>query len=606
MQPLSERRDGPCPNAAIIPGKAETLGQLGEIKLVLVVDKHDANHWAWKRMMEERHYLRSGKLFGKQLRYLIESSEQGWIGGFGFSSASWRLKERDQRLSWSNGDAVDLERIVCNSRFLILPEFGAPNVASHVMALCMRRLAGDWERRHGIRPRLVETFVDSGRFNGASYRASNWVFLGETRGRGRNDRCHKMPVSRKLIFAYELEKGSLKGPATKSEEGSDWAYEEFQYAKLPNEARRKRLFMVARDFFAKPGASIPVSCEGAAKLKGAYRFLGDAEVEFEGLLSSHARQSLERAKEHKVVLCVQDTTDLNYSSHPAAEGMGYLVSSHGKSGRGFVLHDTVLFTPGGLPLGVLAGDVWVRNEEEAGKKLDRAKKPIEEKESFKWLKSFEAAERARKAHPGTMFISVGDREADIYELFELSRRSGAFFLVRSFQNRITVDGPRVWDGLEKAPLAGVKVIEAPRGKGEKPSSIILEIRFQRVHLSAPPKKKNMAPVEVWAISAREQDPPEGKSPLHWRLFTDVETERFEDACERVDWYAQRFKIEVFHRILKSGCRVEDRRLESYESLKRCLAIDMVVAWRLYYLTMLGRETPDMGCDFFFMNRSKPC
>jgi hypothetical protein len=191
--------------------KIERLEQLGKIDIVLVKNKYDQNHVVWKRMMEERHYLRSGKLFGRQMRYLVESSEQGWIGGFGFSSASWRLKERDERISWSKtGDRVDLDRIVCNSRFLILPEFGVPNVASHVMSQCLRRLAGDWENRYGIRPRIVETFVDSERFTGTCYRASNWIYLGETSGRGRNDRYHEKSVSRKLIFAYEFEKGSLK------------------------------------------------------------------------------------------------------------------------------------------------------------------------------------------------------------------------------------------------------------------------------------------------------------------------------------------------------------------------------------------------------------
>ena len=323
MRPSLETKQDNINCGEIICRKAETLEQLGQIKIILVKNKNDQNHTVWKRMMEDRHYLRSGKLFGRQLRYLVESSEHGWIGGFGFSSASWWLKERDERITWSGSEGgPDLDRIVCNSRFLLLPEFGAPNVASHVMSRCMKELAGDWESKYGIRPRLVETFVDSERFAGTCYRASNWILLGETRGRGRNDRNHESAVSRKLIFVYEFEKGSLKQALPADKSGKDWAEEEFQYANLPNGARKKRLLILARDFFAKPRESIPLSCEGAAKLKGAYRFLGDRKVKFEELLGSHSKQSMERAKEHKVILSVQDTTDLDYSSHPAAKGLG--------------------------------------------------------------------------------------------------------------------------------------------------------------------------------------------------------------------------------------------------------------------------------------------
>ncbi len=608
MQPLMKtEQDASYSSEEASCRKIENLKQLGKIDIVLVKNKYDPNHVVWKRMMEERHYLRSGKLFGRQMRYLVESSEQGWIGGFGFSSASWRLKERDRRIAWSKtGEDVDLDRIVCNSRFLILPEFGVPNAASHVMSQCIRRLAGDWENRYGVRPRIVETFVDSERFTGTCYRASNWIYLGETSGRGRSDRHHEKSVSHKFIFAYELEKGSLKEVLSLDKKEQDWAFEEFQYAQMPNGAKKKRLLTIVRDFYAKPRGSIPSSCEGSAKLKGAYRFFGDSEVKYENILGSHAKQSVERAKGHKVVLSVQDTTDLDYSSHPAAKGLGYLVSGHGKSGSGFVLHDTVLFTTGGLPLGVLDGQIWVRNKEEEGKSQKRAQKPIGEKESYKWLKSFEVTEKAQQKYPGTKFVSVSDRESDIYELFELARRSNSSFLARSFQNRLMDDGFKVWDSIEGEAFAGIKVVSVPRAKGEKSSDVSLEIRFREVNLCAPSNKKNLAAVNLWAISAKEKDPPEGKEALQWNLLTDVRTESFEEACERVDWYTQRFKIEVFHRILKSGCRVEDRRLESYESLKRCLAIDMVVAWRIYYLTMLGRETPDIGCDFFLMNLNRQC
>ena len=609
MQPIVEVEQDIFDSEVSVGVKIDTLSQLGEISFVVVKNKSDPNHKIWKQMMEERHYLRSGKLFGRQLRYLVHSSEYGWIGGLGFSSASWRLKERDSRICISPSGAkraTDLNQMVCNSRFLILPEYGAPNVASHVLGRCMKRLVGDWERRHGVRLQMVETFVDADRFRGTCYRASNWIYLGETCGRGRNDRHHTVSVSRKMIFAYPLERGVLKPVEKLAEPERDWVEEEFQHARLGNRAKQKRLFTLARDFYEKPRESLPVRCGGRGNLKGAYRFFSDKKVSFEAMLGSHSQQSVERAQSHAVILSVQDTTDLDYATHKATEGLGYLVSSFGKSGNGFVLHDTVLFTTSGLALGVLDGQVWVRPEKDEEKARKRASKPIEEKESYKWLKSFEATERAQQKFPGTRFVSVGDREADIYELFELSQRSRSSFLVRSFQDRTTQEGTKVWEDVEAEPIAGIKTVFVSRAKGGKQETVHLAIRFKALQLKAPNRKQEYGGVGLWAISARERDTPEGRDPLEWKLLTDVETGSFEMACERVDWYAQRFKIEVFHRILKSGCRVEARRLESYESLKRCLAIDRVVAWRIFYLTFLGRETPDIGCDFFLKNLSKRC
>lgn len=174
------------------------LRELGEIRLELVSGRDDPKYRIWKELLEEHHYLHSAKLYGQQIKYLLRSSESGWIGAMSFSSSAWRVKARDERLGWDEeGRKRDVRKIVSNSRFLIVPWLRVKNLASHVMSKALKRLSVDWEEAYQTRPVLVETYVDKERYDGACYKASNWEFLGETQGRGRNDRYHQSILSRK-------------------------------------------------------------------------------------------------------------------------------------------------------------------------------------------------------------------------------------------------------------------------------------------------------------------------------------------------------------------------------------------------------------------------
>lgn len=576
--------------------KADNLGVFGEVKIVMVSGVKDPNYVVWREMLEERHYLHSAKLFGQQIKYLVESLNYGWVGALSFGSAAWRLKSRDDRIGWDDETRKkELNKLVCNNRFLILPEFGVKNFASYILSICLKRLPNDWENVYGTRPILVETFVDSEKFSGTCYKASNWTFLGETQGRGRNDRYHENSVSKKYIFAYEFKKGILKSAPQKARE-DDWVVEEFKYAKLPNKAKKDRMISIARDFFSKPASPIPLCCEGQAKQKGAYRFFSDDRVEPEDILSSHIKQTIGRAKEHRVVLSVNDTTSFNLSNQKSTKGLGCLANSQNE--LGYLLHDTVIFTTEGVPLGVLDAQTWARDVKEYGKKHHRKNKPIEEKESVKWLKSLTATSEAQQEAPEVMFVSVGDREADVYELFELAEQLQGNFLVRSSQNRKTAENIKTWDLVEKEKPSGIMKVSVC-GKDKKEREAELEIRFLKVRIPAPQKKRQKGEVILWAISAKEANTPKGEKILHWKLFTNIKVEDFEQACEKVEWYSIRFSIETFHRILKSGRRSEDKRLRTLDRLERCLAIDMITAWRVMYLTMSGRKTPEVKSDFFF-------
>ncbi len=573
----------------------DRLGELGIIEIIHVLNYKDVNFQQWKEMISEQHYLKSHKLFGQQIKYLVKSSIHGWIGALSFGSASWSLKVRDERLGWDEEKRIkERPKLVCNNRFFLMPEYTVPNLASHVLSKSLKRLSYDWKRIYGVSPVLVETFVDNERFSGGCYKASNWEYLGQTQGRGRDDRFHEKSLSKKHIFVYELKKGILGSPLEKEEPNEDWVINEFRNAEMPNKARKKRLISIARDFYNKPSGKIPECCEGEAKVKGAYRFFSDTKIEPDAILSSHVQQTIERSKSEEVVLSVNDTTSFNLSNHSRTEGLGCLSSS--KGALGYLLHDTILFTTKGVPLGVLDSQTWSREVSEHGKSEQRRNKPIEEKESMKWLKSLRAMSEAQKQAPLVKYVSVGDRESDIHELFEEAEELGVNFLARSCQNRRTSQETKVWDLVENSKCAGSMDVRLKDGREVK-----LEIYFQEVTLLPPRDNKSCrGEIQIYAISAKEASSSGKESELCWRLFTNIEVERFEQACEKVEWYSVRFGIETYHMVLKSGRRSEDKRLESVDRLERCLAIDMIIAWRLMYLTMHGRATPEVSSNFFLI------
>lgn len=588
------------------------LRDLGKIDLIPVPGRYSKASHIWNDMMNTYHYLGAGPLCGAQIRYLIQSEVYGLLGGLSFSSATWRLKSRDQWIGWSEAARrLNLQRVVCNSRLLILPTVQVVNLASHILGMSAVRLGDDWFERYGYRPVLLETFVDPKLFRGSCYRGANWQYIGQTAGRKEPYPNGKISGGKKDIYVFPLcrdwqtvlctEPVIALGSKPPPENPQDWAEEEFGAVALYDERLKKRLFMLANDFFDQPSVLIPQTCNGSqAKTKGAYRFLSNKQVDMKTLLKSHVEASIQRIKAHHIVLAVQDTTLLNYTAHPATDGLGPINNKDDNS-VGLVMHDTMAFTVEGTPIGLLNVQCWARDPQQAGKREYRHQLPIEEKESFKWLQSYRAASDVQALCPDTMLVSIGDREADIYELFHEAHQnpSGPKLLVRAERARDRkVEQIHLWDKLLSEPVAGFQDIYVPRKGSRSARTAKLAVRFAEVTLR-PPKTKRLPPVALWAVYACEVDySADVKSPLEWMLLTTVEVSTFEQAVERLQWYTRRWGIEIYHRILKSACRIEDRRLGNADSLKTCLAIDLVVAWRIYWLTKQGRETPNIPCDVF--------
>jgi len=592
------------------------LANLGRVDLVLVSSRASRAAQVWKGLMQRHHYLGAGPLCGAQLRYLVRSERNGIVAALSLSASAWRVGARDRYIGWSDtARARNLPLVVANSRFLIVPGVEVAHLASHVLGLCVKRVALDWQARYGYRPLLLESFVERGRFKGTCYRAANWVHVGHSCGRGRQDRARRASVPLKDLYLYPLqpdwrarlcdEPAVTRVPPPVCLLGSaaefDWAQQELGRASLGDARLEARLISLARDFYAKPRAQIPQACGTRAKAKAAYRFFDHEYTSMDAILQSHYEATAGRASREAVVLAVQDTTSLNYDAQPAIENLGP-IGSRADAWYGLLVHDTMAFSPAGLPLGLIDVQCWARDARDFGKKHKRRDLPIEDKESYKWIKSVQVAASLQARLPQSSVVSVGDREADVFELFDQARSlpHAPKLLIRAEQNRaLTQEQGKLWEHLNARPIAGYQQLQLPR-RGNRAARVAkVAISYACVELQAPNRKARLKPVTLWAVFAREIDAPANASALEWMLLTTCEVESFDAAIEKLAWYTQRWGIEVYHRTLKSGCQIETRQLGNADRIETCLAIDMVVAWRILHLSKLGREHPDVPCTVYF-------
>lgn len=387
----------------------------------------------------------------------------------------------------------------------------------------------------------------------------------------------------------------------------DWVVEEFGGLDLGDKRREGRVLEVVTHLAGRPGASLPAACGDLAQLKATYRLLDNAAVRREALLAGHVRATWARVAAAPVVLVVQDTTDLDFSSHKATVGLGRVGNGHG---RGLYAHSSLAITPERLPLGLLGQQVWARPPDQPVSAVPHKQRAIAEKESQKWLEGLALLDAAPRQAPATQLVSVGDREADVYELFCAARPANVALLIRATQDRLTEQlrpageqparGPRrrytlrAWLGTQPGLPQTVAV---PRRGSQRPRTARVLLRWAPATLR-PPANRPTAPqvsVPLWAVWVQEEGAPEGAEPLDWLLLTTLAVATGADAQRIVDYYLCRWGIEVWHKVLKSGCAFEQRQLGSAANLERALSLYSVVAWWVLYATLLARLTPQVPC-----------
>jgi hypothetical protein len=391
-----------------------------------------------------------------------------------------------------------------------------------------------------------------------------------------------------------------------------WAKEEMEAAHFGDERLDVRLVTLVSALGSRPNLSIPAACKGRAEMAAAYRFFDNDKVTFERVLEPHRGRTRERMAREKVVLLVQDTTEVDVTRpEQRVEGAGELDGSR----HGFLLHEMQAFTPAGIPLGTASAEVLIRSEvshaSEAEKFRKRQQTPIEEKESMRWLTGLREARAVAQALPETQCVCIADSEADIYELFAEPRGEKPLeWLIRACRDR-ALEGQE--SHLRAQVLTTPVLYEVKLGVRARRAKTAAETKKRHVTRSAreatvevrattltlrPSRRhdRELPPVTVNVVLVSEINPPANEPPIEWILVTTLPIRTVDEVRTVVEYYCVRWTIEILFRTLKSGCRIEQRLFEHIDRLLPCVALYLIVAWRTLFLCHMSRECPDIDCE----------
>lgn len=359
---------------------------------------------------------------------------------------------------------------------------------------------------------------------------------------------------------------------------------------------RTRALILVEALTNAPGRSFANVFEKKKKdVKAAYEFCDNRSVSFPSLLAPAfiATGKVVREQIDNVVLCIQDTTEVDLSSQHEMNGIGEIGNP---KCRGIFVHCGLAVTTDGIPVGPLSALTWVRPPEEHGKAASRKERVFDAKESAKWWKNIETAERAVNC-PGRL-VHVADRESDIFALLARCLISGSRALFRAAQDRKLLDGEhsRLWAEAESWPVKGKRLVDIPArparaGKPARAARIaLLALRFGSVKIAQPDSDKGF--LELSAVLVLEEDPPDAEDVIEWLLLTTDVLQTAEDAWTRVDWYRRRWLIEEFHKCLKTTCRIEERQFKERTRFDNYLALVILVSLRLLFMRNVARAEPD--------------
>jgi hypothetical protein len=346
-----------------------------------------------------------------------------------------------------------------------------------------------------------------------------------------------------------------------------------------------------------PGGSIPFACQDWANTKAAYRFLDNDKVSEDQILSGHFYATAQRvAAVRGPILVMHDTTQMSYHRE-GEEPIGMLHKLAQFIQCGVLMHSSLVVTVDGLSLGLSSVRFWTRQTFKGTTELKRhvnpTRIPIEQKESYRWLEN--CRQTNEQLNCPDRCVHIGDRESDIYELFCLARELGTHFVVRTCVNRLAGEKKHtVADYMNQSSVKGVHRVPVLDRHGRAQQAHV-ELRYQSLELHPPICKAKLYPslklTVIHAVESAEsaaQAVSQGRSPIDWKLLTDLPVTNNNDAIEKLNWYALRWRIETFHKVLKSGCKVEQSKLRTAQRLTNFIAIQCILAWRIYWITMLQR------------------
>ena len=379
-----------------------------------------------------------------------------------------------------------------------------------------------------------------------------------------------------------------------------WVKREFESLKLKSKRLTLRFLITMSLLFEHPDKSIWLAAGSRANAKAIYRLLGNENLDWDSILSSHW-DAVEQRFEGGVLLAVQDTMSVNYDTHKKTEGLGYCC----EQALGINVHSCLLVTPDGIPIGLAAQSYITRDEPSSNELTDAQKRqrPIEEKESYRWLETM--TEVAKNAPTNAQLIHITDREGDIYELFAHAEKTGEKFIIRAIYDRIDTGGTHIIGSLRKStPIGYIKAtIPANPEKRTKERDAILSVQIITTDMKKPQIRKkdgNLASsLHLTMIRVRETNPPKGVEPVEWLLTTNLSTKTTQDVMVVVGYYRLRWKIERFHFVLKSGCKIEGIQQRSVDRIEKMLLLYSIISIQIMMLTFMSRAYPDMSCDLIF-------
>jgi Transposase DNA-binding/Transposase Tn5 dimerisation domain len=377
-----------------------------------------------------------------------------------------------------------------------------------------------------------------------------------------------------------------------------WAVKTFGAADLGDPRRTERLVKIAAVLGENPSVSLPASMRNWADTQGAYRFLGNEAITHEQIMMPHWVQTRSEAEQRSQVLLIGDTTDVNLSSHKATTGLGPV--GRGNTAKGFFVHSVLAVDAKDKQLlGCMGQEPFVR--EPAPEKESRAEYNTRWRESLIWEQSIE---RIGPVPSGTQWIYVGDRGSDIFRFWQRCEQLGYDYVTRVAQNRnVLVEEDDEQEDptahhlktlARSLPAQGVLVMTVPAERGRPEREALVQISWSPVVIQAPTNGTalSLTPVKASLVRVWEPEPPEGTEPLEWILVTSVTVNTAEDAWQRVTWYKWRWLSEDFHKVLKTGCLLEGRCLQTIEAMCNLLAILTPTAMRLLWLRQIAQTAPD--------------
>lgn len=380
-----------------------------------------------------------------------------------------------------------------------------------------------------------------------------------------------------------------------------WVADEFKTLDLNSERLERRFKIAMSDFSDRPDASIWLASGSRANAKAVYRMLGNEKLDMESVLTAHRDAVFMRSSEQQILLAVQDTMSVNYNTHTKTKGLGY----NSALVRGLNVHSCILLTQDGISLGLLNQSTITRDEN-SSKEISREKKrarPIEDKESFRWLETMRSA--ALNAPKQVTLIHIADREGDIYELVALAQELDEKFVIRAVHDRRDTDNNRAMQTLRDSTPVGRTTITVPANhKNKTPErESLFTIQYKYSDISKPLIRKSdskiVPSVGLTLIRLLEESPPEGTDPIEWLLMTNLKVESSYDALRIAGYYRQRWKIEQFHFVLKSGCEIEKIQQRSVDGIELMIMMYSIIAIHIMQMTYLARNAPETPCDLIF-------